>query len=419
MSTAIWGAAIYLVAVFAVGLYHSRFTKTAVFWLVPGCLAGYVFNWLLVAPRLNRLAHERDVITVAAALAPPTGGSLLRIVLAIITMACLSIYIGAQFLAAGKILHSLLGVATVYGVVIAAIAIALYTVLGGMRASLATNVMKAGLVGFALIVMPLIAWASLPPLPSPPAGLPEDFFSLTRGAAGFGALGVAIGWAGIGLAYPGQPHVLQKFMVMSDRTEVMRGRWLAFIWSTLIFSGAILSGVIGRFIVAPTDSELVLVALALQLTPPFVGGMVIAAILAAAGSTIDSQLVTVSSHVKNDLGFLAGGRIDPRIATIVVAAISGGLAALNNATVFSFVLYAWEFLGVTIGMAVLGRLLFNVGAAPILVSMVIAATILMVWRSNDVLSNHLYALAPAFVIGVVILVVGRWLERTQARPSAQ
>ena len=47
-------------------------------------------------------------------------------------------------------------------------------------------------------------------------------------------LGAMIGLLGIGLGYPGQPHVLNRYMAAKDSKTIERGTWIAFGWGFII-----------------------------------------------------------------------------------------------------------------------------------------------------------------------------------------
>ena len=43
---------------------------TPALWLFPATVGGFVFNWLWVAPRLQRLSRDEDAVTLSAVVAP-------------------------------------------------------------------------------------------------------------------------------------------------------------------------------------------------------------------------------------------------------------------------------------------------------------------------------------------------------------
>jgi sodium/proline symporter len=136
----------------------------------------------------------------------------------------------------------------------------------------------------------------------------------------------AAGLFGIGLGYPGQPHVVNRFMALGSASAIARGRRIALAWAAVIYTGMILLGWCGRLLLpALADHESVLLALGATLLPAAVGGVVAGGVLAAIMSTSDSQLL------------VAGG------------AVAVALALLVPESIFARVLFAWQVLGNAFG----------------------------------------------------------------------
>ncbi|PIZ25838.1 MAG: symporter, partial [Chloroflexi bacterium CG_4_10_14_0_8_um_filter_57_5] len=58
--------------------------------------------------------------------------------------------------------------------------------------------------------------------------------------------GMVIGLLGIGLGYPGQPHVLNRYMAAKDSRTIRLGVWIALGWGLTMYSSAILLGICGK-----------------------------------------------------------------------------------------------------------------------------------------------------------------------------
>ena len=383
----------------------------SVLWLIPGCVLGYAFNWFAVAPRLHHLTDESKAVTLAEAIGFRHDSSRLRLVLTLIIIVFLSAYLASQFLAIGRVVNSTTSLSVTGGIVAGAVFVLAYVGYGGMRASLVTDFLQAILMVGVLVVLPAYGVYRVVLGGLSFDVLPPDFMSLTGGKSGFALIGLILGWAGIGLAYPGQPHVLQRHMTMRDDREIEFAGPIAITWSALVFGGAILSGVVGRLLVEnPADKELVILYLGQLTNSPAVGGLVIAAIFAAIASTADSQLLALSASIKNDIPHVRSSeRIGPRMLTVVLAMLGAVIAGSQNTTIFALVLFAWEFLGVTIGIAVIGTLIMQRSASAIMVSMAVGAATLLVWRNVEALSGALYALVPAMALAVTTLYLSKFV----------
>ena len=92
---------------------------------------------------------------------------------------------------------------------------------------------------------------------------------------------------GIGLGYPGQPHVVNRFMALRDEDSLRRGRVIALVWAAITYTGMLLAGWCARVLLdsGVSDAETSLIGLTLELFPPVVAGVIVAAILSALMST--------------------------------------------------------------------------------------------------------------------------------------
>ena len=128
---------------------------------------------------------------------------------------------------------------------------------------------------------------------------------------------------------------------------------------------AVLVGLAGRAYLPETlsgsDAEKIFMMLVDQLTHPVVGGILLAAVLAAIMSTADSQLLVTSSALTEDLYRVI---IRPnasekelvwvsRGTVIAVAAIACVIALKPDSSVLDLVSYAWAGFGATFGPLVL------------------------------------------------------------------
>jgi sodium/proline symporter len=209
------------------------------------------------------------------------------------------------------------------------------------------------------ILLPVVALVHV----GGPAGLVEGlgrvadggFLSLTRGLPAAAGLGFVLGVLGIGLGYPGQPHVVNRFMALREGpSAIRRGRAVALGWAVIVYAGMILLGLCGRVLFPLlSDEEVLLVAGANELLPPVVAGVMVAAVLSAIMSTADSQLLVAASSVSHDLapgkGSSSGGLLRSRLVVVLLSLAAIGAALVGSQHIFSRVLFAWSALGNAFG----------------------------------------------------------------------
>jgi sodium/proline symporter len=230
--------------------------------------------------------------------------------------------------------------------------------LGGFWAASITDSLQGLLMAISAVILPLIALIAIGGPGVLLASLDVDGISTirlwTRQDSLAAGIGFVIGLAGIGLGYPGQPHVVNRFMAMEDNKAIPTARLIAIGWAVIIYTGMVVLGWCGRILVSALgDGEQVLFALATLLLPSILAGIMVSAILSAIMSTADSQLLVAASSVSHDL---RDGKTPTReslklsrwvVLFIGIAAIT--LAIFSPEAIFSRVLFAWQALAAAFG----------------------------------------------------------------------
>jgi len=203
------------------------------------------------------------------------------------------------------------------------------------------------------------------------------------------AIGATLGLLGIGLGYPGQPHVVNRFMALEgSKNALKQAQIVAIVWAVLVYAGMLLLGLCGRALFPVLgDNENVFVTVTLDIFPPAVAGMMLAAVLSAVMSTADSQLLVAASSVTHDLRL--GGPttrsmlLRSRISVGVLGSAACVAAIYLEKKIFSNVLFGWYAMGAAFG--------------PLLLVMIVGRRVLS--RGN---------VFVVMVVGFVTSVVGFW-----------
>ena len=336
-------------------------------WLFPATVGGFLINWVWVAPRLKKLAREESAVTLSAVIAPVGLGESRRTILRVaagIIVFCFVFYVASQFEAAGKAFESTFDLSKQTSILIGAGIVLAYTLLGGFWAVSVTDSVQGLLMLVAAIVLPAVALIAV-----------GGFNDLISGLNGMGNAGsptaslsalmtvfFVLGLFGITIGYPGQPHVVNRFMALKDEKSLQQGRVIALTWAVIVYSGMLTVGFSARVLFPYLgDSEQVMFKVAGELLPPVVAGVMLAAVLSAIMSTADSQLLVASSAISYDWN-LADGKIESglgksRMTVIAVLIMATILALVWRADIFSRVLFAWSSLGSALGPILILRLL--------------------------------------------------------------
>jgi len=381
-------------------------------WLFPATVSGFLVNWLWVAPRLMRESREDDSLTLTAFLAgdrdEPWTPAIIRLSSAVILFSFL-FYVAAQFQAAGHAFASSFALGEDWAIAIGVAIIVLYTLLGGFWAVSVTDTLQGLLMAGTAIVLPLVALAGVGGFGELAEGLrrvsASGEMSLTGGRGLVLGTAFVLGTLGIGLGYPGQPHVVNRFMALRDPRALARGRVVAILWAVAVYAGMLLLGLCGRVLFADLpDGEQVFFEAANAMLPAVVAGVMIAAVLSAIMSTADSQLLVAASAVSYDLD-RASRRAGPaprglgrsRLVVLGISLVAMLLAMLAPAAIFSRVLFAWHALGSAFGPPLVVRLA-GYRIAPRALFAAIATgfglTVLLHWFTPDAPGDWIERLVP-------------------------
>lgn len=387
----------------------------AAFWIIPGIALGYLFNWFVIAERLRKTSTDGNLVTLPQYIVQRFGKNskaLLLIPAVIITAAMLG-YVAAQMNAAGKAFDAVFNMPYWLGVLVGAGIILAYTITGGFRAICWTDIIQASFMFIALIVMPFVVLDKLGGYGNFLEGVQlvdPDMLSFSYGKVGFAMLGFIAGLIGIGLGYPGQPHVLSRFMAAKDSDTIKKGGVISISWMVLVYLGAVFFGLFAKVYFGEIgDPEQALPLAVAEFLPPIIGGFVIAAIVAAICSTADSQLIVVSSIISRDIVPIFKKNVSngdyrktqnlDRIVLVLLALLSILFALSENRVIFTFVLYAWSVLGASFGpVVILGLLWKKTTKAGAVTGMLTGAIVSVVWRNIPSLKSAVYELVPAFIL---------------------
>lgn len=428
LSAVVSGRSAWLV-IGVVGMAYSRGASAV--WAVVGYIVVELLLFLYYAPRLRRFSEVHDCITVPDVFAARFGdrGGALRLTLVSIFLLFIVGYVAGQFVAGGKAFATGFGLEPASGILLTAGIVLVYTILGGFLAVSVTDMIQALFMIVALVVVPAVAihlQGGLDALVTELAAL--DPTLVDPAALGFGAF---LGFLGIGLGSPGNPHILARYMSIRDAAQLRTAAVVGTVWNVLMAWGALFAGLAGRLWVPDPallpggDTENLYPYLAGEVLPAWIFGLVIAAIFAAIMSTTDSQLLVAASAVVRDVyeKVLHRGQEIPQgrlvllsravVLVLVVLAILMGFYA--EQVVFWLVLFSWAGLGASLGpTSILALFWRGTTRAGVLAGLVTGAVTVVVWNLVPALSDRLYELVPGFLAGLLATVVVSCLTRPPA-----
>lgn len=415
----------------AIGMVYA--SGVSALWFAPGCLMGYAANLYLLAPLLRRESARTGALTLPDLLVRRFGDwkHLLRLTSVVVIFLSLGGYVAAQMTATGKAMQAIVGLSYQQGIWIGGAIIIVYTLMGGFRAVSWTDFFQGMVMVFALVVMPGMVLAraggyaaTLERL----AALDPNLVLVTGGRSGFALLGFLVGMVGIGIGYPGQPHVLTRYMAAASDEKIRQTQVIAMVWGALVFYGAGFLGLAGRLLMPELasggDPEQLFPLLSRQMLHPLVAGVMLAAILSAIMSTVSSQLLVAASAISRDMleevfGVARSGKasvLAGRLTVLVLGLAAIAVALQDVRVVFWFVLFAWSGMGAAFGPPLLlglgTRWVTRWGA---MAGVVTGFVVTVVWKSAGWGDAIIYELIPAFALSAVAtLLVSALTRRTGA-----
>lgn len=412
-------------------------------WTAIGLAIGTYLNWLFVAKRLRIYSAKIGAFTIPDFFAKRFGDKsrALTVISALIIIIFFIPYTASGFAACGKLFNSLFGINYTTAMILSAAVIVIYCTLGGFFAASTTDFIQSIIMTIALFVV--IGFGEgvvhgFGNVFSNVQGL-DGYLNLFKGfdvASGktgsYGALPVAstLAW---GLGYFGMPHILLRFMAIEDEKKLKTSRRVASVWVVISMAVAILIGVVGyslmtKGIVGPyadgSAAETIIVDISKYIgkfgyIPAFVGGVILAGILASTMSTADSQLLAAASSVsenivKETFGIKMSQKasmILARLSVIAISVVAVILALDKNSSVFRIVSFAWAGFGATFGPVMLCSLFWKrTNKYGAIAGMLSGGIMIFVWKFivrvkfADTILN-IYELLPAFIIALIAIVV--------------
>lgn len=416
------------------GLSGMAFTAgVSVLWVAGGSILGMLVTWFWIAPRLQRVSHERRQLTFTDFLID--GGSTgtthgddagwRRAIVAVASLVIVfsfTFYVAAQFQGAGNTFASTFGMSMQHSILLGATIIAIYTLLGGFWAVAVTDAMQGILMVLAALLLPLMALAELGGVEGFISGLRQVStpaqYSLTAANGGWLALGVILGGLGISVGTYGQPHLMVRFMALRDAKALRQARLMTIAWYLVVYLGMVLLGLEGHVLLQSLDNpETVFFAMTERLLPTVLGAVLLAAVLSAIMSTADSQLLVAASVIAHDLGLAGQGQrhqlLVSRLSVVALVVLAVLVALFLPQQIFSRVLFAWMALGSAFGPTVFVRLAGGrPSARAVLASIVTGFTLSVVLSQTPALSGSAIERWVPFVVALLVLLVAGWRRRS-------
>ncbi len=408
-------------------------------WIGIGLALGTAANWIFVARRLRKFSQcANDSITIPQYLSNRfmAKSRALQIICAIIFLVFFTIYVASSFVAGQKVFIQVvpqLADTPEIALLIFAVIIILYTFLGGFKAVCWTDFFQGLMMLAALLAVPLVLVFL--------RDIDYSVFETVAGgtnplnpfAASWEEIVSGLAW---GLGYFGMPHIIVRFMSTKNVKVLKKSATIGIIWVVLTLGAAVAMALLGRGF-GPTQAlvdngsqELIFITLVQDIFKgpwAFVAGLLLSAIVAAAMSTADSQLLVASSSFTSDIYkpvFRKNASEKEtlwvgRIVVLIIAVVAYFIASSKSegaSSIMSLVDNAWGGFGAAFGPVILLSLFWKrttyKGA---IAGVVVGAVVDVAWMLL-LSETGIYELLPGFIAGGLSCVIVSLIDK---KPSAE
>ena len=388
-------------------------------WIAIGLGLGYALSWIFEAPRLRRFSiAANDSITIPQYL---TNRFLskkkgMQVMCAVIFLVAYTIYAASSIKACGTLFNTVMGIDANIAMYGAAAIIVLYTFLGGFSAVCWTDFFQGMLMLAALLVAPIFALVLINNGGATVnVTVPEGYFSF---ASSWQDIVSGLGW---GLGYFGMPHIIIRFMSLKSEKELKKSSVIGISWTVIILTMSVVAGVAARmFLGVENEDSTVFITMVRKIFPALLSGILLSAILSAAMSTADSQLLASASAFASDVykPLIRKKASDKemlwasRLIVIAISVVAVLIAANpNSGTIMDLVQNAWGVFGAAFGPAIMlslfwKRFTFSGAVAGIATGAIVDIGWLVLLKSTGV-----YEIIPGFFASLIVAVVVSLLSK--------
>ena len=411
-------------------------------WIGLGLAIGTSLNWIFVAKRLRKFsAAANDSITLPQYLTNRflSKSRALQIISALVFLVFFTLYVASSFVAGQKVFLKVFpDMSEGTALIIFAAIIVVYTFLGGFKAVCWTDFFQGLMMLIALLAVPFIIIAAdgfeMSKVVADYSYLPGtadaavSSFNANPFSASWQDIASGLAW---GLGYFGMPHILVRFMGIKDAKMIKKSAAVGIIWVVLSLGAAIALAILGRALFAEellaNGTQERIFIMATSLFPAFIGGLLLAAIIAAAMSTADSQLLVASSSFTSDIykPVFRKNASDKevlwvgRVVVLIIAVIAFFIARSKSeaaGSIMGMVENAWGGFGAAFGPVIILSLFWKrltyKGAIAGVVGGAVTDVVWLLFLSGK---TGIYELLPGFIMGAICCVIVTLIDKAPSK----
>jgi len=409
-------------------------------WLTAWHVIGVVILWIVVAKRLFRYASEYKVMSIPEFIEHRYRSRLARVIAVVIMIFLFIFYLVSVYKGGAIIISTMLGIDIQLALLILAIPVIIYIVIGGLRAAAINNLF----LGLLMLIAAAFTFSYIMSYVGGPIKGLEMLTQINILGKYPGMLWLKLNGMGpspvvernmvvplimgitfsIGMAQIALPNLLIQFYAARDSKAISRGRVigpiLVALYAMLMFSLGAFCHIILDSKIPPNevaqlmkDTDWVIPKTILMLAPIGIRGLILAAPVAASMSTIALTALTLSTTMTRDIIQLISKVNNDKMllyiaksSAAIFALIPMMLATIENRLIVEIVGAAFGtifacFLGpITIGLY--WKKASKIGAVA---SMVIGVSIGILWYLYLYRTTWIYPTIPATILALATYIL--------------
>ena len=394
-----------------VGFAYSR--GISVIWLVIGWAIGDYLAWWWVFRRLRTVSEDNNTDTVSSFLSQGKD-RLIALISALITIAFLGAYSAAQLVAGSKALYSVFGWNYAWGTIAGTVIVVVYCFSGGIRASIWTDAVQSVVMIVSLLLLlgvTIVSGGGIGNIWRNLANIDSNLVSLSPDNLVWGFLPFFIGWLMAGFGVVGQPHILVRVMAIDSADNLGFARNFKTLCGLVNSFAAIFIGLAARVALpnlGNNDPELALLYMSLELLPGILVGLMLAGLFAATISTADSQILSCSAALTQDVfPQFAKSYKFAKLGTLTVGVLAFIIAISGTNSVFALITFSWSALASGLGVLLIIKVFNQPVSTVVGIAMMIGGiTTAIVWNRVLGFSGEMYEVFPGMVVSAAIYFAG-------------
>ncbi len=266
--------------------------------------AGY-FVLMVLGKKFAIVSRRIEAITLIDFLKKRYNSNIVIFISALAIIVFLFASMTAQWVGGARLIQSLTGLDYTAALLIFAATVLIYVIIGGFRAVALTDALQGTVMIIGTVILligTIIAGGGVENIMQKLVAENPNFVSPFGATENLTPLYVSTFWILIGLGVIGLPQIAVRAMSYKNSQSLHRAILIGTIGIGTIMFGMHLIGVLARPVIPGIEiADTVMPLLTLEVLPPVLAGIVLAAPMAAIMSTVNALLILVSSTVVKDI----------------------------------------------------------------------------------------------------------------------